>query len=453
MPADCRGVPRLDHDEGEEASIWGPATLAPRDTTARVSAPNGSLAVDSATLLAVTSDRELRRSIERIARLNLIDVIFASEPGHALSSAFLRRPDAVVVEYGPAGLEVARGLRGLLGTRLPCSFVADGGSFRARVDAAEAGGTLFLTRPLDPEVLTLAIRQMVASGEGAAHKGLVVGAADEPALRREMARRGLVVLHAGVEDCVEAFRSAAPDVVVLAASRDSRARDLCRAIRTSAEWQDVPIVVVGGAPHDRFDLLAAGADDVLLEGVSAGSVAALAGVRAQRARRLRERADADALTGLMRRRSFLEALSRSLAACSRGARSLAVVLCDLDHFKEINDSYGHDSGDQVLAAFGRLLSKSFRAQDLRGRWGGEEFILAFPGETAESVARPVAAMFEELAHLSFVIGEKGPFSVTCSAGASTAPSDGASIDLLLKAADRRLYVAKRNGRARVVASG
>ncbi|MBL9023532.1 MAG: GGDEF domain-containing protein [Myxococcales bacterium] len=128
-------------------------------------------------------------------------------------------------------------------------------------------------------------------------------------------------------------------------------------------------------------------------------MAALAAVRAQRARRLRERLDADALTGLMRRRGFLEALTRSLAACARSARSLALVLCAVDHFKAINDRYGHESGDHVLAAFGRLLAKSFRAQDLRGRWGGEEFILAFPGETAESVRQPIEAAFRALAEM------------------------------------------------------
>lgn len=456
MPADRHGVVPVDRLDAGERALWGPAALAPRDASPHASVPDEPMAPTSPTLLAVTSDPVVRDAIDRIARLNLFDVVFASDPAHALASAYLRRPSAAVVEHGPVGLEVARGLRGLLGSGLPCSFVADGGSVRERVEAAEAGATLYLTRPIDPEVFTLAIRQMMASAEESVQRALIVGGASQlvRALCRSTERRGLGVVLAEAEGCIDALRAATPDVVVLVADRGGLpARDLCRAIRTSAEWQDLPIVVAGTTTDEAIHALAAGADDALPEGTGVDSVAALAAVRAQRARRLRERLDADALTGLMRRRGFLEALTRSLAACARSARSLALVLCDVDHFKAINDRYGHESGDHVLAAFGRLLAKSFRAQDLRGRWGGEEFILAFPGETAESVRQPVESAFRALAKMPFVIGEKGPFTVTCSAGAATAPFDGTSIDVLLRVADRRLYSAKRGGRARVVASG
>jgi diguanylate cyclase (GGDEF)-like protein len=198
--------------------------------------------------------------------------------------------------------------------------------------------------------------------------------------------------------------------------------------------------------------MAAGADDFLPRGVSPDEIALSTSCRAERARRLRERMDADLLTGLLRRRGFLEALMRSHAECARHGRPMAVALCDVDHFKEINDRYGHASGDLVLSALGRLLAGSFRAQDLRGRWGGEEFILAFPGETAESVWRAVESVLERLAGIPFAGADGPPFHVTCSAGVAAAPRDGTSMDQLLRAADRRLYVAKRSGRARVVAA-
>jgi len=168
---------------------------------------------------------------------------------------------------------------------------------------------------------------------------------------------------------------------------------------------------------------------------------------------MRERLDNDALTGLLRRRGFIEGLTRSYAECARHARPMAVALCDVDHFKAINDRYGHLTGDHVLAALGRLMAGSFRAQDLRGRWGGEEFILAFPGESASSVREAVQAVLKQLSGIPFVVGQSSPFYVTFSAGVASAPGDGDSIEALLRAADRRLYEAKRAGRARVVADG
>lgn len=440
----------MDSAEAELRALWGPATLTPRDAPVQ---QEGPIAVEGATLLAVTPDPELRAAIDRIASVNLLDVIFAEDAAHALASAFLRRPDGVLVELDTAGLDVARGLHGLLGTNLPCSVIARAGTLEERMAAAEVGATLFLTRPIEPEVLTLALRQMVVSATSGSFQAVVIG--DDPAAlekhRIALERRGLSVVTTGVAACMEAIGNGVPDVFVLLASTSGRAtRDLCRAIRTSAEWQDVPILVAGGPPGERLAALTAGADDFLANGWSADAVAVCATTKAERARRLRERMDTDLLTGLMRRRGFLEALMRSQAECGRNGRPMAVVLCDVDHFKGINDRHGHASGDLVLAAFGRLLAGSFRAQDLRGRWGGEEFILAFPGETSESVRRAVESVLDHLAAIPFVLGGAPPFHVTCSAGVASAPRDGTSVEELLRAADRRLYAAKRSGRARVV---
>jgi diguanylate cyclase (GGDEF)-like protein len=167
---------------------------------------------------------------------------------------------------------------------------------------------------------------------------------------------------------------------------------------------------------------------------------------------LRERFDRDALTDLPLRRPFLERLGRSMAESLRHSRPLTVALLDVDFFKRVNDQHGHQTGDHVLSSLARLLSARLRAEDLRGRWGGEEFVLAFPGDAGE-VQRTVGDILMEFGNLAFRDGFGKAFSVTFSAGTATYPADGASVQALLETADRRLYLAKRNGRARVVSKG
>lgn len=439
-------------------SVWGPATLKRVDTPHRRGGivAQGPLAVENATVLAVTDDEELRTAIDRIASMHLFEVVFARDASHALASAFLRPPDAVVVELGSAGLDVSRGLRGLLGAAVPMLFVAGEGTLAERSIAADAGATLFLARPIDPEGLALALRQMITSREGEALHALLAGGSDDAldALSNGLAPRIRASKSVPLSGTLDAMGVASPDVVVLhAGDRASEALDVCRSIRTSVEWQDVPVVIVAAPPSLRLAALRAGADDFATEDIPAEEVAVRIAVRAERSRRARQRFDNDSLTGLPHRRGFLERLSRSYAECVRHGRPMAIALCDVDHFKAVNDRYGHPVGDLVLAALGRLLSSSFRAQDLRGRWGGEEFVLAFPGEKANSVESAVRGVLDQLAALPFLVGDRPALHVTFSAGLASSPQDGSDIAELLRVADRRLYEAKRAGRARVVAEG
>jgi diguanylate cyclase (GGDEF)-like protein len=443
--------------EAKKRSVWGPATLNPSVTPhRRADVATGPIAVESATLLVVTDDDALKEAIDRIASVHLFEVMFARDASHALSSAFLRPPDAVVIELGSAGLEVSRGLRGLLGATIPTLFIAEDGSLGPRVTAAEAGASLFLARPIDAETLSLALRQVITLRQVERRHALVVA----PHLRAKelvsaLEQRGMrVSVTPDAKSSLDVLRAAPPDVVVVfAGDEPGGALDVCSAVRTSVEWQDIPVIVAGASAATRLAALRAGADDVATIDAAVDELALRVVTRAERSRRARQRFDTDALTGLPHRRGFLERVARSYAECLRHDRSMAIALVDVDHFKSVNDRYGHQAGDHVLAAVGRLLASNFRAQDLRGRWGGEEFVLAFPGETAASVRRAVRGVLHQLAAIPFLVPDAPPFNVTFSAGLASSPQDGEAIGALLRVADRRLYEAKHTGRARVVASG
>ncbi len=116
----------------------------------------------------------------------------------------------------------------------------------------------------------------------------------------------------------------------------------------------------------------------------------------------------------------------------------------------MNDTYGHLAGDRVLAALGQLLQRRFRVDDLRGRWGGEEFILAFRRETKDTMHGAINRVLDEFSAMTFNADSGEEFNVSFSGGMASYPEDGESVYELLQTADKRLYEAKRAGRRRIV---
>jgi two-component system cell cycle response regulator len=159
----------------------------------------------------------------------------------------------------------------------------------------------------------------------------------------------------------------------------------------------------------------------------------------------------DALTGLANRRSFLRSMQDEGERCDRGGLTLSVLLLDVDHFKQINDRFGHASGDAVLAALGALLPKQCRTYDTVARWGGEEFVVALPGTSIDQAAE-VAERIRDAVERAIVCGVKGdrlPLSVSVGVASRDA---GESSDAVLDRADCAMYAAKTSGRNRVCAA-
>ncbi len=155
----------------------------------------------------------------------------------------------------------------------------------------------------------------------------------------------------------------------------------------------------------------------------------------------------DSLTRLANRRYFIDFLEKAIAFAKRHKQALSVVMADLDKFKAINDTYGHQAGDQVLVAFGQVMQASIRQEDLAARFGGEEFILMLPGTTLEEATILAERLRESLENLAFP-----PLKtrVTASFGiAQYRPDD--TFESLVKRADEALYTAKAAGRNRVMA--
>jgi two-component system, cell cycle response regulator len=162
----------------------------------------------------------------------------------------------------------------------------------------------------------------------------------------------------------------------------------------------------------------------------------------------RHLATIDGLTGLTNRRAFVEALDIEVARAARYGHQLSVILLDVDHFKQVNDTHGHASGDAVLAAVGAVLPKHVRKGDIVARWGGEEFVVALHSTDLAGAGTVAERMRQALEKLALSSPTHKPIPVTASFGAvSLRP--GETVDALVDRADRNMYRAKSAGRNRV----
>jgi diguanylate cyclase (GGDEF)-like protein/PAS domain S-box-containing protein len=164
---------------------------------------------------------------------------------------------------------------------------------------------------------------------------------------------------------------------------------------------------------------------------------------------LRSQSIRDSLTGLYNRRYMEESLERELRRATRSNRPLAVILLDLDHFKEFNDSLGHEAGDILLREFGGLLQGSVRKNDLACRYGGDEFILILHEASLEVARQRGERLREALKNHEVQYGGRSLGTVTVSLGIAVFPGDGSTSQDLLRTADAALYRAKVEGRDRV----
>ena len=163
---------------------------------------------------------------------------------------------------------------------------------------------------------------------------------------------------------------------------------------------------------------------------------------------LREQATRDALTGLHNRRYLEEWLGRELIRAGRAGHPVSLIMSDLDHFKAVNDAYGHLAGDEELRVFGDLMKRHARESDVCCRYGGEEFLLVLPGMPEETAIERAELLRRELATTP-VDCDTSRIAVTASFGVATFPRNGRTGDELIAAADEAMYAAKAAGRNRV----
>jgi len=167
--------------------------------------------------------------------------------------------------------------------------------------------------------------------------------------------------------------------------------------------------------------------------------------------KLRETSLKDAMTGLYNRRFLEEFVDKFAKQAKRNTETYGVLMLDIDFFKKVNDTYGHDVGDRVIAALGKIIRESVRESDLAIRYGGEEFVILLHNATKEGAQKVAHAINKNFAALSFDVNNGETLSKTISIGISMFPEDEKIVWKCIKFADTALYVAKTTGRDKIVA--
>jgi two-component system cell cycle response regulator len=426
------------------------------------------------------------------------EVVTASNGTDALEICQRERVDVVLLDVmmpGIDGFEVCRRLKASPQTlHIPVVMVTALDQASDKLQGLDCGADDFLTKPVDDIALVTRVKSLarlkMLNDEMLMRvtTSRQMGLADEDTLARILADRpGRVlvvddhprssqrVMSALVKEH-EAYIETDPqtalmhlaeqpfDLLVVALNlQNSDGLRLCSQVRSLDRTRHLPILIMVDQGEDARLLrgLDMGVNDYLMRPVDRHELLARVKTQIKRKRfsdylrnQIRESVElsiTDPLTGLHNRRYMERHLKTLIADATRTGRSLSVLIADIDHFKLVNDSHGHDAGDLVLQEFSDRFRRYTRGVDLACRLGGEEFLIIMP-DTDKPLARQVGERVREcVAVQPFKIGQNKEIWVTASVGLATWDGAGDTSEALFKRADNALYAAKRQGRNQVVA--
>lgn len=343
----------------------------------------------------------------------------------------------------------------LSGLACPIIFTGAEESFDARLTAVRSGGMAYFVKPLDVPQLAAHVARLLKGRESEPERVLIVEDDVELALfcQEVLQQAGMQVKSiSNPRELIQTASDFGPELVLMDFwLPEATGAEMVALLTQIDRWAQLPIVYLSAETNAelRTQALMLGGDTFLEKPVDRELLVNLCRHRVRRLRELEQAMTRDSLTGLIKHASIMEALQAEWEYVRRHPRSFSVVMLDIDHFKAVNDTYGHAVGDLVIASVGTLLRQQFRSTDKLGRYGGEEFALILPDCTAETALGLVNSLREAFAAIQFM-GSGNRFACTVSAGVADNqqfPND--SPDALIERADQALYRAKNSGRNQV----
>lgn len=450
----------------------------------------------TARILVVDDVEANVRLLEAKLTIEYYDVLSCTDGLTALKLASAEQPDIILLDVmmpGMDGFETCKRLKADPDTRhIPVVLVTALDGREDRIKGLDAGADDFLTKPLDDAVLFARVRSLVrlklvmdelrereengrrmgVSTDGAGRlrgsggRVLIVDDNERQSgkIIEELSREHRPVVEADVNAALSASRGLIDLMIVNTVADSFDGLRLIAQVRSAETTRHLPILAIVD-PAQRPRLLKAlelGVNDILAKPVDPEELAARARTQIRRKRYtdfLREKLDyslemavTDALTGLHNRRYMSGQLQAFVQRANHGGDPVAVLVLDIDHFKSVNDGFGHDAGDEVLSEFAVRLATNVRAVDLPCRLGGEEFVVVMPGTTLDDAHRIADRIRRDIGQAPFrVMGGKEHLTVTVSIGVSATLPGEDTPEALLKRADEGVYEAKASGRNQVVA--
>ncbi|OZY87768.1 diguanylate cyclase [Cellvibrio mixtus] len=372
----------------------------------------------------------------------------------------LRRPpdfmicDIMFSDEGRETPDAIAQLQAQLPSAIPVIFVSTRTDFAAYHAAVRAGAVGYFVKPLDIIRLVDCFENYLDRNRSTPYRVLIIDD-DQSLAEHYKLVLGSADIRAEVisdpRDIFTLLNDFHPELILLDINMPGCSGiELAQVIRLNQDWLRVPITYLSSEQDEEKRALAMGraGDDFLSKPLSDLELITAVSVRAARSRQLSDALDRDSLTGLLKHSRIKEQVDIELSRAQRTGDKLSVVMVDLDHFKQINDSYGHPAGDKVIKAMAHLLRQRLRKMDAVGRYGGEEFVAVLPRcsrAEAQALMEDIRKRFRDI---SFTVDQK-TFHVTLSAGIAAFEPDIERADQLLQEADAALYRAKSDGRNRV----
>ncbi|WP_425222224.1 diguanylate cyclase [Pseudomonas sp.] len=364
--------------------------------------------------------------------------------------------DALIIDTSPPGSRLLSHplFQQAPGQLPPLLIISSLDTFSSRLQAVRAGAVGFFTKPVDLPLLERRLERGFSSQQGGPFRVLIVD--DDTELT---ARYQLVLSNAGIRvDTVsdanlllDKMHKFIPEVVLMDLNMpEYSGPELAQVIRLDDDWLRVPIVYLSAetnAERQMSALLKAG-DDFITKPISDSTLLTTVYARAQRARMVSDALARDSLTGLLKHADIKEQLELEAERAKRSQAPVSVAMIDIDRFKNVNDSYGHACGDNVIRALSNMLRQRLRKVDRLGRYGGEEFVAVLPGCNSDDAYQLLESIREAFNALQFSSGGQ-QFHCSFSAGISACEADAWADEELLERADRALYRAKQSGRNRL----
>lgn len=339
----------------------------------------------------------------------------------------------------------------------PLVVVSARDDLEARLLAVRAGGKAYFTVPIDFGDLVGKLDQLTGQVAPEPFRILIVeDSVDQSQTYAEILRQA-GMLAAVVNDplrILEQLVELKPELILMDVHMPRcNGIELAAVLRQQDAFVGMPIVFLSGERDvdRRLAAMCLGGDDFLSKPIDPVPLISSVSSRAQRSREMRSFMVRDSLTGLLNHTHLKERLAEEILRAQRTGAPLAFAMIDLDHFKRVNDTYGHANGDRVLRGLSRFLQQRLRRTDLVGRYGGEEFGAILPDCTGASAVKVLERIRQQFAEVRQRAGDR-EFVVTFSCGVAEFPRSADAAGLC-DAADRALYQAKRDGRNRVAQEG
>ena len=381
------------------------------------------------------------------------EVMHFCQPRQLAAALDEQLPDALIVSQHDSELAAVSALQQNLDTPLPLLVISQRSDFDSQLAAVRAGAQGYFTRPVDITQLENSLEHCLNRQQSEPYRILIVDDDADLAARYSLVLRNSQMLVQTLSDPSQLFdtlHAFNPEVLLLDVNMPlCSGPELAQMIRLNDEWLRLTIIYLSAETdinRQMAALLKAG-DDFITKPISDNALIAAVFSHAQRARSLSTALARDSLTGLLKHADIKEQVVLEAQRAQRSGKPASVVMLDLDHFKQVNDRYGHAAGDNVIRALANLLRQRLRRIDSLGRYGGEEFVAVLPECSAEQAQVIFDEVRQRFAALSFHAGTH-TFSVSLSAGICET-SDRIDPGSLLEHADQALYAAKRNGRNQV----